>query len=92
MPGGYLTLIGDYILRYNMPYQTETFKVLTFNGSGYRYGIRYFFSRSVIPTWTIGKLKIDMRKVPIEFFIEIIRDDYTGTEIKTRRVSLGYYF
>jgi len=92
MPGGYLTLIGDYIPEYNMPYQTETFKVLTFKGSGYRYGIRYFFSQRFMPAWKIGKLKVDMRRVPIEFFIEIVKDDYTGTTIKTRKISLGYFF
>jgi len=92
MPGAYLTLIGDYIPEYTMPYQTNTYKTLTFQGTGYRFGFRYIFSQKVMPLWNIGKLTIDMRRVPIEVLFETVKDDNLGTIIKTRKIKLGYFF
>ncbi|RKY75479.1 hypothetical protein DRQ07_11820, partial [candidate division KSB1 bacterium] len=92
MPGAYLTLIGDYIPEYTMPYQTNTYKTLTFQGTGYRFGFRYIFSQKVMPLWNIGKLTIDMRRVPIEVLFETVKDDNSGTIIKTRKIKLGYFF
>jgi len=92
MPGENLTLIGDYLFGYDLPYQTRLFSTTSFKGSGYRFGFRLCFSRRMMPTWELGGVSVDMRRVPIEFMVETVRDDYTGTYLRTRKISLGYYF
>lgn len=92
MPGGYLTLKAAYIPAYNIRYIAGNDRLMTFNGKGWKLGLRLILSRKFIkPVSFFGK-KLDLRRIPVEYTISQVKDVFTNITMKQINVSIGYLF
>ncbi|MCJ7813363.1 hypothetical protein MUP95_08630, partial [bacterium] len=62
----------------------------TFLGEGWEYGVRFIISNAVIKMFRFLGMEIDFQRIPLEFHFGQIRDQYGGTLLKMRRMSIGY--
>ena len=89
-PHGYVTLKAAYIPSLRERYATLDGDLRTFKGSGWEAGVRVVFSHNLIKPFSLGGLRVDFSRMPIEVYIGEIEDSCTGTRMKQTRLSIGY--
>ena len=90
MPYGSLTIRGSWIPVYHIRYALKSGELRTFLGNGWELGVRVLIPHKIINPFRIFHLEIDFQKIPLEFHLSQIRDEYTGTLMKIRRMSVCF--
>jgi len=63
----------------------------TFDGKGWEAGVRMLVPRTILNSFKLFGLEIDLEKIPIEFRFSRIHDAYTGLDLDVRRIGIGYF-
>lgn len=90
MPSGYLSLRSSWVPAYRVRYLEQGRELRTFMGEGWELGIRIIISRNILSSFRFLGMEIDFRRIPLEFYFSQIRDQYSGTLMKMRGVSIAY--
>jgi len=90
MPSGSLMIRGSWIPVYRIRYALKDGELRTFQGEGWEIGVRVVIPHKIINTFRIFNLEIDFQRIPFEFHFSRIRDEYTGTLMEVRRISIGF--
>ncbi len=92
MPKGFISFKMGWIPRYHVRYIEKGGGLRTFLGEGWEYGIRIIISNAVIKVFRLLGVDIDFQRIPFEFHFNEIKDQYSGTLLKMRQMSVGYLF
>ncbi|MBN2029354.1 hypothetical protein JW824_03830 [bacterium] len=92
MPKGFVSFKMCWIPRYHVRYIEKEGGLRTFLGKGWEYGIRIIISNAVIKVFRLFGVDIDFQRIPFEFHFSEIKDQYSGTLLRMRCVSVGYLF
>ncbi len=90
MPRGYISLHVSWLPTYHVRYIEKGEYLRTFLGEGWEYGVRFIISNAVIKMFRFLGMEIDFQRIPLEFHFSQIRDQYSGTLLRMRRMSIGY--
>ena len=90
MPRGYVTFKGSWIPVYNIRYAQINGELRTFQGKGWEVGVRLIIPHTILNTFRLLGMEFDFQRLPLEFYFSNIRDQYSGTLMKVRRVSVEY--
>jgi hypothetical protein len=90
MPNSNLIIRGSWIPVYRIRYALKNGELRTFQGEGWEIGLRILISHKIINTFRILNLEIDLQRIPLEFHLSRIRDEYTGTLMEVKRMSIGF--
>ena len=90
MPSGSLMIRGSWIPVYRIRYALKDGELRTFQGEGWEIGVRVVIPHKIINTFRIFNLEIDFQRIPFEFHFSRIRDEYTGTLMEVRRITIGF--
>ena len=90
MPRGYISFRLSWLPMYHMRYVEKEGHLRTFLGRGWEYGVRFIISHAVIKVFRFLGMEIDFQRIPLEFHFSRIRDEYSGTLLNMRRMSIAY--
>jgi hypothetical protein len=90
MPRGSLILQGAWIPEYRIRYAVAGNVLRTFEGRGWEFGFRLILPKDMMKPIKILGFDIDFRRIPFEFHVSQVRDEYTGVKMKMHRFSVGY--
>ncbi len=90
MPRGYVTFKGSWIPTYNIRYSETDGGLRTFQGRGWEVGVRVIIPRTILNNFKFLGMEFDFQRMPLEIYFGDIRDQYSGTLMKMRRVSIEY--
>jgi hypothetical protein len=90
LPSGHVTLQTNWIPMYRIRYAELEGDLRTFQGEGWEMGIRLIIPHKILKPFRFLGFEFDFERIPIEFSAAFIEDEYTGTLMKIRRLSIGY--
>ena len=90
MPRGFVTLRGGWIPAYHIRYSEKSGGLRTFEGDGWELGLRLIISHTILRTFNLFGLEIDFERIPFEFHLSHIKDQFTGTLMKMRRFGISF--
>jgi hypothetical protein len=90
MPSSNLTIRGSWIPVFRVRYALKNGELRTFQGEGWEIGLRVLISHKIINTFRIFNLEVDLQRIPLEFHLSRIRDEYTGTLMQVKRMSVSF--
>lgn len=91
-PGKHLVLNASWIPSYRVHYNEIFNHLQTYKGDGWEWGIQITVPNSIIPVFRLFNTEIDFHRIPIDFHISRVQDEYTGTIMKMRNFRIGYRF
>ncbi|HHS14452.1 MAG TPA: hypothetical protein ENN03_11900 [bacterium] len=87
-----ICIAWNWIPEYRIRYALQGGELRTFKGRGWQAGIRIRIPETMIPPFTIAGMGIDFRRIPIEFTISEIVDEYTDVIMRMRSISVAFLF
>ena len=90
MPGANITLRTCLIPTHKIRYAEKGGELRTYQGNGWEIGVRVIIPNKILKTLHIFGREVDFERIPIEFNMRYIEDEYTGTLMKVRQLSIGY--
>jgi len=92
MPGEFLTFQGHYIPFYRFHYESKTRGVHTYDGRGWDAGIRIVLPQTIVPTFTLFGLEVNMQRLPLDIHFGQVYDGETDVHIQFSSITLNYLF
>jgi hypothetical protein len=90
MPGGNVTVKTNWIPSHKIRYSEKDGSLRTFQGKGWEFGVRLIIPNKILKPFHLFGREVDFARIPIEFNVTQIEDEYTGTTMNVRRLSIGY--
>ena len=90
MPSANVTLRTCLIPTHRIRYSEKGGELRTYQGNGWEIGVRVIIPHKILKTLHIFGREVDFERIPIEFHMRYIEDEYTGTLMKIRQFSIGY--
>ena len=91
LPRGYLSFFSEWVPIGQIRYLEKENGLRTFDGKGWEAGVRMLVPRTILNSFKLFGLEIDLEKIPIEFRFSRIHDAYTGLDLDVRRIGIGYF-
>ena len=90
MPGGFITFYGFWTPLYNIRYSVQEGGLRTFEGEGWDAGIRILLSSGIVKSVHLLGMEMDLSRIPFEFHVGSIKDQYSGVIMNVHRFCVGY--
>lgn len=87
-----IIIAWNWMPEYRIRYALQGGDLRTFKGKGWEAGIRIKIPETMIPPFSVAGMEIDLRRIPIEFTVSEIIDEYTNVTMKMRSIGVVFLF